>query len=641
MSLATDTAEVITPQEASLDGVAYRLDGPVRQTLISIIPGKLVIGNATRNDSQLSSAWTLNDASGGLLIRKVNPARDIDRGWTGNSETRYANAIGLPPLVTDRGTPASASDACQMFTLSDEVYCCFGTDLRIWDDTNEEWDQPGGSAITFDSAPTDAVYFDGKIWVATGDSNPITTWDGSALDEIGDGGSPEVFEQATYLLAMETKLYAMTASGTMRSAAYDDGTSAYVWADEAILDVPAADISGLTVFRDINSDPVLYVTTRLGMWYYDRAEKVFRASALQIPQHPHGGYGTSPWRTDMMYAAGLSVLKYSLNLINSVGLDRDDSLPSDQDGNIIEMIGGLNWLYTFVKNRETSSTSDPLYGGSAVGETYVMPALEAFSSLWATDGNGIWHRIWVSASTSGDITTAAILTSNDETRLWWGADNTVYSMDIPLGIHNPENNPVAEFAPSSTHISPWFDADWSEDEKLALGLRIGVKNLSATQRIRVWYGLDDTDGWTDLGWVDSSTASKPTGVIEFQFDEGVGFPFYSIRFRFDFERGTDSTKTPILRFFSLNYVKAIDTIFGYNLTIDFSQPHKGRTPGQMQAALEASIRKRGLLPFRYKDSAGHPNARLVRVQSYRGALQTAFDDRAKATVELTELRSQT
>jgi hypothetical protein len=627
IAISPVTPEIINVGEISIGGVFFPIEGPLLRSLISILPGKLVIGDASKNDDTLLSHWDLPDAKGGLLVERAIPSRDIDRGYDGNSETRYANAIGLAPEVLSYAKPVGASPVGVFFELADEAYACFGSDLRRWSSTTGTWVQPGGTAKTLPAAATDALFVHGNTWIACGDAQNIQRWNGTALSAVTAG------EEATFLCILDTVLYAIKSDGTMRSAVE---TGAVVWADEGQLWVQG-NITGLHVYRDLQGAPVLYASTNSGLYYYEPGAKIWHSSSLLIPRHTQGGKAATPWRADFFFAAGMSALKYNLTTLSSIGLDRDDGTPGDQNGNIIHFKGSFNWLFAGVRSTEVALGSNPIYSGDLSAEADVFPVAESFSSMWASDGNGIWHRLWRSATTSGDITACELVVSGGVQRLWWYADDVTYAMVVPAGIHNPQFNPTARFQPTAYHITPWFDADWSEQLKLAVRFRIGVKNLSTTERIRVQYGLDDDAGFIDMGWLDSSVLLSPTGVYTFYFGDKLGVPFYRIRFRFDFGRGSDPTRSPLLRFLSLGYIKTIEVIFGYDVTVDTLRRYRGRSPGQLRAFIDAVAGSQTLVPFMYRDKAGDPQQRIVRVTRYRSAEQTGEDDRAKRQLSLSEL----
>mgnify|MGYP003154017350 CR=1 FL=1 len=98
-------AVVIDENEISLNGVYYPLARPVQSVLASIYPGKVIIGD-TSKDSQLhSSIVSWSDWRGGIGIERMTGAADVNRAWYSTLQLRYNNHLVLPGLVTQIDPP--------------------------------------------------------------------------------------------------------------------------------------------------------------------------------------------------------------------------------------------------------------------------------------------------------------------------------------------------------------------------------------------------------------------------------------------------------------------------------------------------------------------------------------------------------
>ena len=130
-------ATVVDTNEISLNGVYYPISRPVRSTLASIYPSKIVIGD-TSKDSQLRSsiiAWS--DWRGGIGVNRMEGA-EVNKAWYSTCQLRYKNHLVLPGLATESTTPThSLADATigAINTLADEVYA-------VWTE-HREHDRPG------------------------------------------------------------------------------------------------------------------------------------------------------------------------------------------------------------------------------------------------------------------------------------------------------------------------------------------------------------------------------------------------------------------------------------------------------------------------------------------------------------------
>ena len=90
-------------------------------------------------------------------------------------------------------------------------------------------------------------------------------------------------------------------------------------------------------------------------------------------------------------------------------------------------------------------------------------------------------------------------------RLWWGLDGQVYSQLIPFDVTNPSQLVAVEgtdyaYESSGTHETPWFDAQQSDVDKLALKFKVEVQDASSEETVV------EEDGWT-VKTVDSSKSA--------------------------------------------------------------------------------------------------------------------------------------
>lgn len=99
--------EVVTlsDSEISLNSVRYKLIGKVAQALVSVLPGKITIGEYSLADEQVASTWVINDQRGGLLIEEMDEAIHGDRFLWSTCDTRYRGHMTLNPLATQITLP--------------------------------------------------------------------------------------------------------------------------------------------------------------------------------------------------------------------------------------------------------------------------------------------------------------------------------------------------------------------------------------------------------------------------------------------------------------------------------------------------------------------------------------------------------
>jgi len=164
-------AAVVDANEISLNGVYYPITRPVRSTLASIYPAKVVIGDTTKDSQLRSSIIAWSDWRGGIGLNRMEGAGETSRAWYSTCQLRYKNHLVLPGLVTESAIPTHGlTDAAigAINTLSDEVYAFWNGSssespkLYKYNNTGNEWVAETESAT---DQVTDSVVFTNAIGV--------------------------------------------------------------------------------------------------------------------------------------------------------------------------------------------------------------------------------------------------------------------------------------------------------------------------------------------------------------------------------------------------------------------------------------------------------------------------------------------
>ena len=74
-------ATIIKSGEISLNGVPYRIKGPIQSSLSSIYPEKRVTGDYTRDSQLRASVLALSDWRGGIGVNKMRVPEQVNRAW--------------------------------------------------------------------------------------------------------------------------------------------------------------------------------------------------------------------------------------------------------------------------------------------------------------------------------------------------------------------------------------------------------------------------------------------------------------------------------------------------------------------------------------------------------------------------------
>jgi hypothetical protein len=140
---------VVEANEIFLNGVYYPTTKPVRSTLASIYPAKVVIGDTTKDSNLRSSVIAWSDWRGGIGINRMEGAGAVNRAWYSTCQLRYKNHLVLPGLATASSAPSHGltdANIGAINTYADEVYAAWNgsisEDAQIYkyNNTSGSWD---------------------------------------------------------------------------------------------------------------------------------------------------------------------------------------------------------------------------------------------------------------------------------------------------------------------------------------------------------------------------------------------------------------------------------------------------------------------------------------------------------------------
>ena len=748
--------------EIDLNSIKYPIKGKVSPSLISVMPGKVTIGEYSLADQQIASEWVINDQRGGLGVEEMDESIHQDRYWMSTCDGRFKGHLTLPPLVTAIPTmgwvsPTGFVDGASAWSNEANAYDedpvntaasttatvaagawsdwleltvassnCTGvrTQCRLdgavttptieislyygaaWHaitgvttDTETVWNYHPHATIEAVTAmririkntdagvqkvhvfeadffmesgtPSSSAYhfanFNSQLYLSQGDT--ITK-----LNAAGDGFSPVILCAAevtcmydalhvatatSYLIVGQgdaAHYYYMNAAETF--AQPDDGqftlglswdekcmqtdsdgqmqdsvgpaTASPTWNTDGKLRLPDNSINRLAIYRDADADPQVYAGTKEGLWIHDFTNDKWIETELSLPQHAKGGAGLVNWRDALYNSSGLHVDKYiagSTATIASVGLDEDDGLPSECNGEINAFVDGHRSFHALVDSSLVTGTG--------------------YSGVYDYNNKG-WHCQWL-AATSDDTMHNGIESTKVAYRLWFDHNDIINSMDLLRGIQSPLKISTYAYGTSGIHVTPWFDANWIGN-KLALSLKMMCDNsCSATEKITAYYRIDHSTmtfpvaawtGWTKLTSTTYADGVTADGEAEFTFGtNAVGVAFKAIQFGFQFERtdvtpATDKLKTPDLQYVKFKYLKLLDSKWGWDVTLDFSNSYGGNSPSEMITLLRAAVATATLLEFTYRDESGGTHTDYVKIANAQGLENAGPDFRGAYRISL-------
>jgi len=413
-------------------------------------------------------------------------------------------------------------------------------------------------------------------------------------------------------LDMGTKGKYLTSLGDTLFMINDDGEfhtskAGIEWVYKAEIPDQFSVVNSLSTYRDASGNLIPYVSTDVGDFTYDSYNEKLVRTEVKLPSHPMGGKHPAHWREARYVPCGLDIRKYiaqSSASLSEVGLNQDDGLPTEYQGEITGLYEGPNELLALV---------DSTYGSGTV-----------YSSIMAYDTLG-WQCKWLSGTAGKAIKCALLSSAYDEYRLFFATNNKVYHLPVERNLRNPLKIPSFPFAESGVHITPNFDGGWLGD-KLGLSVPINVKGMSSTEKITIKYRIDqqDTDidtGWTTLGIIEED------GEHELKLPKGSnkGLVFKSIQFKYELERGATDTLTPDILWVKLKYLKLLETKWGWTVTIDCSQKYKESSKSELIQKVKEIVATKTLQEFTFKDDAGGKFTNWVRVSNAGGEEDTGHE----------------
>ena len=663
--------KVVSPNEIYLNETYFPIERPVQSVLASIYPSKVVIGD-TSKDSQLRSsiiAWS--DWRGGIGIDRMEGG-EVNRAWWSDCQLRYKNHLVLGNYANATDTHAhglakagAGTGIAVINEFKDKIYAVWNGSISespkifVYNNASDYWwdgrtqDQAigvhGSDSFGVPDQVTDSLNYTDRsninyLVLAHYDSN------GSGYSYATvpsyDGTNPAAWtnnaKDTKYVAEWDNKLWGISHAGQLWHA-----LAPGVETDDALLPLPEGYVTGLFVSRDTRGEPILYAATKQGLWAHDAMHAKFVKTEMEFPFHPHAGKGTTRWRDSIYFPSGLGLYKYINGSNNAVltvvGPDRDDGLPADNRGTIMLEEGTHNELLVGVD----STTNPPVTSADRVPYQWSMhhfgsPVIDnatGYSSILGYNELG-WEAKWV-ASTAGRKIDAMHVSNaysdvNENYRLWWGFDDKVYYMKLPVDIINPSKVTEFEYKSSGVHETPWFNAGQSEIEKLALQLKVEVQDSSSTETVVVQYATDYAESYTSMGTINSN------GITTYTFGSNLGTAFRSIKFKLTLARTTNTStanylkKSPDVVSMTLIWRKKLEAKWGHQVGVSLNRDYKGKTPKQLRAKLIEAIESSTLVEFTFRDDDSTNRNYYVDVTSATGLESTGYDERGSSTIMLVE-----
>jgi hypothetical protein len=561
----TDTLERKT---VYLYGKRYPLASDPQRQVVSTFPQKIVIGDATRSDQQNVSEWVVSDLTGGLGIENMIEAEDINRFWDSDGLwTMDKSGIYLGPLVETMGSfptgneiedimASGGASTGGLYTLSFDSTNDYHR-VHKWNTATSAWDEKAEvAAVSASTVPARfrLMDFGGKIYAYLGEDGYLHSADGTTWTAVTDQGTAytPVYFDGKLLKTDDDKVYSSS-----------DGAT---W--DAGIDHNFAWLRACLAMRDASSREEMLVLVANGCLYTLDfwTGTISKVADFGEATGTQWGGGSHLYRDELYVPVGGQLYKWSGSTLVSIGLDRDDGVVDSTSATIIRMASR---------------------NGVVCGQT--------LNGLYAYNGVG-WHPLF-KAATGALMSSAIAFGQTDEdytkTPFYFGycvdwanhpLDWTIQSAYLPTSGLAPRRISTWEYAASGTLYTPYFDGGFSEWQKVAVSIKLVCSGMSDDETITVSYMKDDETSWSEMAPV-----ANRDGLTTIEFNGYLGDTFRKIKFKLAFARGSTATKTPILEAFVFRYYRVPDVRYGWQLTLDLSQPFESRAPDTMIADLETAI----------------------------------------------------
>lgn len=548
--------------QITLAGKRYSISGGVQQVPIEEVSQQWRTGAPDYSDRQASQYWEWEDFSGGIGLENIDCKEPEDRRRLYSApgvDTRWPGSIVLGPLIQSGGSFAINASLPQYGRFCDLpgalVFVSQATSWQatVWRNVATTWNQvfgATGSNVNLGRSWRFPVPNDTEQNAYLGTAGGMFRGDITGASWVYSGGTPSAIPARAigYDLGQDTMLIQQT---------HNDGK---LYSVSSFAELPY--VSALGYIGGLVGDMVTFYDEDGGLCPYisvfkapsgDKAgqpiaalyrvdlvdEKVYPVSdappAVSAPASGQTWRNIVVWQGWLYLALGHALYRYQPGHWEAVP-------PSSSKFTLVEMgalvISGLaagrNWLYV-----NCCDTAAPY--------------------IFAISPDGAWHHIASDAYfPSGDI---CLSDTWNPSRLWWmrPGGSTAY-IELPKGPDTPLETATYKYASTANLYLPWFDGRFADVEGTALAVTILADNLSATEVVSVAYRTARGAAFTAAGTITSTSAS-------ISFGSGVGVPFKIIQLRLTLLRGSDETKTPILRRIVFQYLKKSPVRYRYTVNI--------------------------------------------------------------------------
>ena len=625
-------ASVIGKNEILLNSERYKINGPVRKTLVSIAAPRFTIGDTQRGADPRASILTQNDFRGGIGWNRGLDPGTVDRVWWSDCQTRFKGHLLLPRKSNAATTQAVGTiKSITEFTVgaSTDIYVVH-SDNKVykylnasdaWSSSLDTLTNPTKETIVFRDTTANYMIF------ARGSSGYTYTTDASTFTDMDVSGHAS--RNVEHFTIWHGQLWGIDNEGVLKQWA--SGPTANP-TEKGALPLPNGYVTSLFVYRDAAGTPIIYAGTKVGLWAFDETNNRWEETELRLPFHTNSGKGTVVWRDAIYFPAGNAIYKYQTGsntaVVSLVGFDRDHGIPEAYAGQVVKLIGTHNDLLAFVNADIDTSYTVFATGRQASGMGGASTVVSGTGTSAILGFNDVaWEVKWTGADNTG-LETAHVGSAYNEYRMWFGVGNALYWTALSPDVINPDEISTFQYASSGTMETPWFDGGDAAGNKTAISLRAVTSTCSTDVNIAISYATNFNESYTSLGTITTN------GTTTYDFASGVGVEFASIKFKATLTSDT-VLSSPDLNLIELRWREKIPPKYGFSVTIDAAKMFRSKTPKQILDNITTVINTNTLVPFTYKDNDSD-RSYYVDLISASGFEFTGHDERGQIQIQLVE-----
>jgi hypothetical protein len=541
----------------------------VDASVVGAFPPKQAIGDYTEKDHTVLSTLAQSDWIGGGQITESDEAVDINRyHGIATLETRYPRAMSLLPLAECH---VGTNDVHPLNDLGGIFYYADGLDIfsAIGTTVIDTGDNLGFSPVQ------KSVLFTGntgttKIYIPQG-TNGYDVYDGTTVTHRATA-------QPVGFARWGIQLWCVEATGQIKRSL--DGIT---WTDVVKAD-PANTMRGLVKFYDRTDNPSLILIDDQGIQAVDAASsEIWDTEFHDIPPQDDAGVAFGKWRADVFYAFGMGIFRYTFSTRNAQGLDRDDGVPAEYRGAIVDLEGTMNDLFALVRGQDVAGEADEPtieFEGEEEYSVGVAPGT-ARSFLARCDGIG-WHTLWAADQAAGTPTRMFISRTVEGGMLYWGVGNCLYSTQLSTAFQNPKENPQHRFALTGRLESSRLNMGMIGARQALSEIRVRTEDCTATEVVRVYYRTDKRD-WTLMGAINTEPDTGNSLLSTFYVGVNGNYPdamttpryegemFTWMQYAIEMDRDPDDdSKSPVVKSVSVVTLKIAGVVQSFSFTVDCS-----------------------------------------------------------------------